>query len=443
MKKHPPSISGFVIFLVLILGTPLISLAHSIDKKQLARQALQRQDYQQVISICQRELQKNPNDYDYNFLLARAEGYRGNWDKSLEIINSLLEIYHQNLDLLLFRARLLGWKGEYTKAQQSFEEILQLEPNNLSAWLGLVDLALWQHKYNEALAICQKLQPQFSEEPKVYFKLAQSYYHLGRLDYARQYIQQALKYEPANEEFRQLLRLTAVGFRRENEIRYSFELMAFNDHRTPYQTHSLTLELGLPRKKGAFLLIAQQTRRFNRNDASFGAELYYNLRPGTYTHLNFHLGSPAIYFPRSTYHAEIYQSVLRQGEISLGFRQYNFKAQSSLVYTGSAGVYWGRFFSFLRWFFNQENGGQSWAWFTQTRLYFSSTNYLFFGFGRGSRPFEVVTIEDWLTRKSSLLLGGLNWTIAHQLHLRSQFTYREDEGGVRRYTVFASLGYKF
>lgn len=443
MKKRLQPIISFGLLFILILGIPRLSSAQSNDKKQLAFKALQNKDYQQVVAICESELQKNPHDYDFNFLLARAEAYQGNWNKALKVTESLLKLYPHNLDLLLFRARLLGWQGDYQQAREKFHEILQVAPDNLSAWLGLVDLALWQHRIKEALNLCWRLQARFPEEHRIYFKLAQLYYHQGHLDQARQFIQQALNLNPGYKEYQQFLALTAAGLPLEHELRYSLEIIAFNDQRTPYQTHQFTLELGLPRKKGAFLLTGQETRRFKRNDTSLGVDLYYVLRPGTYTHLDFQLGSPGVHFPRSTYHAEIYQSILHQGEISLGFRRYNFKDDSSLVLTGSAGVYWGRFFSFLRWFFNQEKEGPQWAWFTQTRMYFASKNFLFLGLGGGARPFKATTLEDWLAQKSTLFLGGLNWTLGQRLHLMAQFTFRQDKGGVTRYTFFTGVGYKF
>jgi len=443
MKKKSQSLISVCLLFILVLGFSFPSSAQSKNQKELALKALRHQDYQQVIAICQLELQKNPRDYDFNFLLARAEAYQGHWNKALEIIEFLLQLYPHNLDLLLFQARLLGWQGNYQQAQEKFREILQLEPDNLSAWLGLVDLAIWQRQTQKALHLCQKLQTRFPEESQIYFKLAQIYYHQGSLKYARQFIQKALNLNPNNKEYQQFLALTVADLRLEYEFRYSFELIAFNDQRTPYQTHRFTLELGLPRHKGAFLFIGEETRRFERNDTSVGGELYYVLRPGTYTHVDFRLSSPAVHFPRSSYHAEIYQSIFRQGEISLGFRRYNFKHNSSLVFTGSAGIYWGRFFSFLRYFFNQKKEGTHWAWFTQTRMYFAPKNFLFLGVGGGARPFRVMTLEDWQTQESFLVLGGLNWLLGKRLHLLGQFTFRQDKGGIKRYTFFAGLGYKF
>lgn len=445
MIKNKHQNRKIIILLILFLasGKAILSSPQGIDKKDLARQALERKDYLQVITICEKELQKNPNDYDYNFLLAQAEGFRGNWEKALEIIDRLLSIYPQNIDLLLFRSRLLGWKGDFKASQHGFEKILKLEPGNLEAHLGLMDLAIWQHQEEKAISIGQKILAKNPQEAQVYFRIGQIYFRRGQFDYARQYFHQALKYDPDNQDCREYLQLTQAHFQPHYEIRYSLEIISFNDQRSPYQTHDFTLEVALPQKKGALLLNGQRTKRLAQHDSGVGAELYYSFIPSSYINLGLQVGSPGNLFPRTTFHLEFYQSAFRQGEFSLGFRQYNFKSHHSLVYTGSAGLYWGRLFSFLRWFYTHEEKGPSWAILGQTRLYYSADNYLFLGLGQGVRPFEVATLEDLLTQESALFLGGINWVYAQKWHLRSQFTYRHDDGGLNRYTVFLSLGYRF
>jgi len=445
MIKRKQKIKKIFLILLLFLGSREIIFTASVftDKKELARQALARKDYPQVVAICQQELKKNPQGYDFNFLLAQAEAFQGHWERAQEIIDQLLSLYPQNLDLLLFRSRLLGWKGDFDAARQSFEKILTFDSNNIEAHLGLMDLAWWQHQEEQALCIGQKILALNPQEARVYFRIGKIYYRQGRFDEARQYFQQAINYDPNNQDYRQYLQLTQAHFKAIYEIRYSLEIISFDDQRTPYQTHDLTLEIGLPQKKGSLLVSGQRTRRFAQDDSRAGAELFYSFSPSTYTNLSFQIGSPANLFPQSTFHIEIYQSLLRQGEVSLGFRQYNFKSQHNRIYTGSAGLYWGKLFSFLRWFYNPTANNASWALLGQTRLYYSNENYLFAGLGQGARPFELATFEDLLPQESTLFFGGINWIFAQQWHLKGQFTSRHDKGSANRFTVFFSLGYRF
>ena len=165
---------------------------------------------------------------------AQAEAFQGHWERAQEIIDQLLSLYPQNLDLLLFRSRLLGWKGDFDAARQSFEKILTFDSNNIEAHLGLMDLAWWQHQEEQALCIGQKILALNPQEARVYFRIGKIYYRQGRFDEARQYFQQAINYDPNNQDYRQYLQLTQAHFKAIYEIRYSLEIISFDDQRTPY-----------------------------------------------------------------------------------------------------------------------------------------------------------------------------------------------------------------
>jgi hypothetical protein len=76
------------------------------------------------------------------------------------------------------------------------------------------------------------------------------------------------------------------------------------------------------------------------------------------------------------------------------------------------------------------------------RRYFSEENYLAIGYGQGSTPADIVTLEDFLVGQSHVFLVGLNCHVFQRIRLQLYFTMNHG-GGIQRNTPFLGTGYRW
>ena len=77
------------------------------------------------------------------------------------------------------------------------------------------------------------------------------------------------------------------------------------------------------------------------------------------------------------------------------------------------------------------------------RKYFSKDNYLALGYGRGSRPFDIITDEDVRVKNSWVLFAEGDWFFLNKIRLKIQFMHRSEKEGLMRNSVFLATGYRW
>jgi hypothetical protein len=107
------------------------------------------------------------------------------------------------------------------------------------------------------------------------------------------------------------------------------------------------------------------------------------------------------------------------------------------------GYYFGNYHAALRWYYNPDEQTRSFSWTAQVRRYFSDLNYVYLGYGRGSRPFEVITIQDLLIRRSWIFLSGITWYFWKKVNLDLHFSRIEEAIGPKRDTFFVTSGFRW
>ena len=95
MKKNR-WVSNFFVFCFLLF--PAIVSASDSTQKEKALQAIKAEDYQTAINICRREIESEPDNYEFNFILSRAYAYSRQYQRALDSLSRMLEIYPENLD---------------------------------------------------------------------------------------------------------------------------------------------------------------------------------------------------------------------------------------------------------------------------------------------------------------------------------------------------------
>jgi len=148
--------------------------------------------------------------------------------------------------------------------------------------------------------------------------------------------------------------------------------------------------------------------RFNQDGHQVGLSAYPVINDTFYAYLGYDY-SPDVIFPEHSIGAELFASLPKKFEASLGLRYLTFASNaSSLVLTGSVSHYRGPWLFMVRPFFIFSDSGNGQALSANARYYYSNTEYFF---ARGS--FGV-------TADSRFLLSDNGTFDERQLLLKSQ-----------------------
>lgn len=420
-----------------------IQLPAQKEKKEEALQALKAKHFSSAVKICLKELEKKPDDYEVQFILARAYAFSGQWDKAEKVINEILKDHPKNIDVLLLKARIQAWRENYSKAKNGFKHILSLDQKNEGALIGLADTAVWQGNLKEAEDIYLKILEESPERSEIYYKLGLVYRNVGNHVKAREYIREAVKISPDKIEYKDALKNIHPKFKDKFEFRYHHNIQTFSDNRKDYIDNQFILYLNIQNIQTSILLWLDRTKRFNTKDHQYKLELYPKLWSKSYGHFYYTFSPESIHYPSSSYLAEIYQNFLSSAEISLGYRRMHFKENPVSIYTGSLGYYWNQYYSWLRLYYTPEEKGSSLSWTANIRRYFSIDNYIFMGFGMGSRPFEIMTIDDLWTSRAQTFLAGFNFCILKNLRIQFFYSHRNEKEGLKRNSFLIISGFRF
>jgi YaiO family outer membrane protein len=431
-------ILAFTLFLF-----PIGLIADEMNSREKARQALKAGDYQTAINICQSHLDSEPDDYEFNFILARAYAFSGERSTALGLLERILELYPQNMDLMLFRSRVLAWEGHYDKAEAGYEEVLRIDAENTEAMIGLAELKSWQNKYADAIEEYHKVLGFEPDNQDIHFRIGRVYQWEGNFAKAKHFFLKACELDPGNAEYRRALKSAYPIFTKNHELRYQYKNEGFSDERGNYIDHNIVFSIKISPDIGSLNLTYSQTRRFGAKDSQFGIELYPHLWKKAYGYVDLNYSFEAVHYPRTSYLFEVYQSLLHAAEISLGYRRMNFGNEVVSVYLGSVGYYMGNYYPFVRWYYTPEDKGTNFSWFANVRRYFTKDNYLALGYGQGSRPFDIITIEDFLVKKSWIFLAEWDWYFFERIHLKIQFSHRREKDGPTRNALFVATGYRW
>lgn len=436
------------ICILVIVGISLFinqidAAAHEFSPKEKALQALKGQDYGVVITICLKQLASDPENYDFNFLLVRAYAYSGQRNKALDLLDKMLGTYPENLDLLIFRSRILSWNRDFDEAESGYKKVLEADPGNIEAMTGLAEITSWKKEYGEAIQKYKEILQIAPGNADTYFRIGRVYQWEGNYQKAKENYRKAIQLDPEDETFHRALKNAHPVFKENYELRYQYLNEAFSDGRANYIDHFLYFSIRISPDIGTLQLKYDQTERLAQRDSQYGFEFYPHLWQKAYAYFDFSYSPKAFHFPRTSYLFELYQGLPPSFEISMGYRRMNFADKGVSIYLGSVGYYLGNFYPCLRWYYTPEEKGAGISWVMNVRRYLSNESSVALGYGQGSKPFEIATIEDVFVTKSWILLAEWDWYLLRHVRLKVQFLHRSEENGPSRNSVFVATGFRW
>lgn len=322
-------------------------------------------------------------DPDVAFKIARDLAFNGKRKEAQDTLRFILTKHATYLDVRSFLASTYSWDGNYKQARKEFATVLNKDPKRKTDWIAAINNELWGEKPFDALELVKKGLSNFKDDPELLRLKAKSTFNLGNEQEAYRTIVAAEKLYPENikiqdykNSLNNLLSLNAIG------INYAVDIYDKNERDA---MHYSTLSYSRQTKYGSITAKLNYSNRFNTNNYQYEVDLYPRIVDGLYAYVSGGVSSSSL-FPSVRYGAELYKSLPKSFEASLGFRGLKYNS-TTLIYTGSVGWYTGNDYWVFRTYVTPGDAGASKSGSLQYRKYGSDAdNYFMVGFGFGVSP---------------------------------------------------------
>jgi len=336
-----------------------------------------------LLSICSFAQQKvftgNP---DTAFEKARELAFNKQRKQAQDTLLLILTKYPNYHDIRAFLASTYSWDGNYKKAREEFAYVLKKDPDRKRTWVAAINNELWSETPFSALELANKALAYFPKDAEILYLKASAEENSNNPEEALRTLESVLEENPDNKK--------ATDYKMKLQNRLSYNAMSFISALDLYSTvfdpmQYYTLDYTRQTKYGSIIAKINFNRRFQENGVQFEVDLYPRIANGLYAYVNFGVANTFLY-PDIRYGAELYKSLPKSFEISLGFRTLVYSSTTN-IYTGSIGWYTGNSYLSFRTYITPNSSGSSKSGTLDYRKYRSDAdNYFSVALGMGFSP---------------------------------------------------------
>ncbi|MDP2069208.1 MAG: YaiO family outer membrane beta-barrel protein [Lutibacter sp.] len=329
-------------------------------------------------------------DPDTAFKKARELAFNNQRKQAQDTLLFILTKYPDYHDIRSFLASTYSWDGEYKKAKTEFSYVLGKDPKRKTDWIAAINNELWADTPFSALELADNALKYFPSDGEILYLKATAQENSNNPEEALRTIQLVLDQNPNNQkalDYKKKLN-TTLSY---NAIGIKSSVDFYSETFDPMQYY--TLNYGRQTKYGSVLAKMNFRRSFNKNGVQVEVDMYPKITKGLYAYVNVGFANTFL-FPDVRYGAELYKSLPKSFEVSLGFRALKYESTTT-IYTGSVGWYTGNSYWNFRPYLTPGDSGTSKSGVINYRKYRSDAdNYFSVSLGMGFSPeFERYTLE--------------------------------------------------
>jgi len=321
-------------------------------------------------------------DPDKAFEKARELAFNQQRKQAQDTLLFILTKYPDYHDIRSFLASTYSWDGEYKKARTEFSYILEKDTQRKTDWIAAINNELWAEKPFNALELADNALKYFPADGEIWYLKASAQENANNPQEALSTIQLVLDQNPNDQkatDYKNKL-TNALSY---NAIGIKSSIDFYSETFDPMQYYSLYYSRQT--KYGSIIGKMNFNRRFNDNGLQFEVDMYPKIAKGLYAYLNLGFSNSYLY-PDVRYGAELYKSLPKSFEVSLGFRALKYSATTN-IYTGSVGWYTGNSYWSFRPYLTPGDSGTSKSGTLNYRKYRSDAeNYFSASLGMGFSP---------------------------------------------------------
>lgn len=374
---------------------------------------------------------------------ARQLAAAGQRREALQELEKRLAESPSDLDARILYGTILSWEGRRDEARRELGRVLSDRPTNSDALVALGYLELAEGHPDQALWLAALALAVSPSRVDALLVRATALSRLGRRSEALAVLDRIQQIRPTNTEAASLRR-TLRGVT-SNSIGVNYDYSRFDDDRRDWNEASVAWGHRWPRV--SMVATARQAERFSIDDRQFEIEAYPSLRRGTYGYLSVAVSHDDVLYPDWRFGAEIYQSLGRGWEASLGYRHLEFDTGTD-IYAGSVTRYLGSWMFTGRIFRVPASEGASLSYHALARRYSGDgRSYTGLRLSKGFSREEVRSLNDIEVLDSrgfavETLIAG---RAPLDLTLRAGYSREERpfERRIGQTTVSAMLSYRY
>jgi YaiO family outer membrane protein len=321
-------------------------------------------------------------DPDVSFAKARDLAFNNNRRQAQDTLLHILTKYPNYHDVREFLASTYAWDGDYKKSRTEFQKILGKDQHRQTTWVAAIKNEMWADFPFLALKLSKKALKKFPNDAEI-LDLQKRAQESTMIPTATAGAVQTISSDIPNDsiskesesELRKKVLNNTIGVTTEVNI-YSdvFDPMFYNAVKYARQT-----------KYGSIIGRVNIDRRLGEYGTQYEVDLYPKIAKGMYAYLNFGVSGSSL-FPDYRYGAEIFKSLPRSFEVSLGLRGLQYDT-TTMIYTGSVTWYNGNnYWSFRPYFTPGNNGLSSSGTLTYRKYRSDADNYFGINVGAGISP---------------------------------------------------------
>jgi YaiO family outer membrane protein len=258
---------------------------------------------------------------------ARTAAMEGHRREAVSLLQTHLAGSPRDVDARLLLGVVLSWDGAYDDARKELQQVLDQSPTYNDARVALANVAWWTGQYEDLYSLAVTGRSQRPHDVEWLMQEARALEGLGRPREARQSLVALLARQPGHQQARALkVRLDAQL--RPWTLTMGYGGDRFSDGRTPWSESSVGLSRQTP--VGSVIGRVSRTSRFGLSDQMYEVEFYPTVRPGTYGFVSYGRARDDSLFPDFRMAADLYQSLGRGYEASVGVRRLAFAATTDI-----------------------------------------------------------------------------------------------------------------
>lgn len=282
------------------------------------------------------QLNHSGENIDETFQLARQKAFAGRGEEARILLITILEQQPQHQDARMLLARSYAWDKQYNQARQHLQKVKEHMPSNEEAIHARVDVEMWDEQFQAALIEVNKGLEYYSASEELLFKKSQILSLLNRFNEAVTTLDQLLVVNPEHEPGMFLKsQLASKQLKYNVGLKYSVDI--FNRSFDP--AHHASVQVSRINSWGTSIVRVNYANRFLMQGVQPELELYPKISKRIYAYVNYG-GSTSVLFPKHRFGAEVYGTVSKKLEASIGLRHLYFESfNQATIYTGSVGWY--------------------------------------------------------------------------------------------------------
>lgn len=323
------------------------------------------------------------------------------YNQSRELCKIILVTYPGYIDATILISQTFAWQNLFDSARTYIAPVLSTKPIRSDAYETAANIELWDGNYQKSIDYCNAALQDYPNSELFLFKKAKALSQLQEYQQAIAILEKLIVDHPDFSEAITLLQ-SIKDLSLKNKLKIEYQNTSFNPSFIPF--HFGMIEYEYKAKNGTYLARVNYANRNNLNRYQAEIDAYSKLSKKTSAYIN--LGfSQGDLFPYSRFGIELYQGLPKQFEISAGIRMLYFSKKPYIIYTGSFGKYFGKYWASFRPFILDKSIGLEVTGILQLRRYFAfSDEFVTLSLIKGSIPYVQYFAQD-LNRLDSYKIG--------------------------------------